>query len=236
MLGNNEIGTLFDIEKLAAICRASSPQAIIHCDATQSIGKIPVSTKRLGVDLLSLSAHKIYGPKGIGALWIRPEIAGRIKPLIFGGGHERGFRSGTINVPGAAGLGKACEIASAVLATEPVRISGLAQRFIKALCLAVGDVKINGSAAQRLAGNLNIQIPGIQSSALLAKLGTKVAVSAGSACTSGHPGGSFVLRALGLTPQAIGESIRIGFGRFNTESEIDKAVLIITDTIVKLRQ
>ena len=227
MLGNNEIGTLFDLPALVTVCRSRAPQALIHCDAVQSAGKIPLSVAALGADLLSLSAHKLYGPKGIGALWIGPRAASRIKPIIFGGGHERGFRSGTLNVPAIAGFGKACEIAQTQLTEDAEKVLKLSRRFFDKLKAALPGISLNGSAERRLPGNLNIRIPGVESGPLFSLIATKVALSAGSACTSGDPGGSFVLRALGLDQTAAKESIRVGFGRFNTGEEADRAAEIL---------
>jgi cysteine desulfurase len=237
MLGNNEVGTLFNLPELFSACRQVAPQALLHCDAVQSAGKLKLSVQALCCDMISLSAHKLYGPKGAGALWVNPVAKARLKPLIFGGGHEQGLRSGTLNVPAIAGFGKACELAvDALEAGEPERLAELARRFADGLKDRIGEFKINGSIARRLTSNLNLRIPGIESGLLLGRIATKVALSAGSACTSGKPGGSFVLRALGLSAVEAAESIRIGIGRFNTQDEIDRAVEIISKAVNEKRK
>ncbi len=238
MLANNEIGIIQPLGEIAAICRQRGVP--LHCDATQAVGKIPVDVETLGVDLMSFSAHKIYGPKGMGALYVRRQGGGvRLEPLIDGGGQEGGLRSGTLNVPGIVGLAKALELCSAELPSESVRLAELRQRLWDGLREELPDLILNGPAWSdadspvRLPGNLNCTFQYVDGEALMMNM-KDVAVSSGSACTSANPEPSHVLRALGLSDDLVRSSVRFGLGRFNTEEEVDFAVQSVSKTVRKL--
>ena len=240
MLANNEIGVLQPIAEIAAICRERGVP--LHCDATQAVGKIPVDVARLGVDLMSFSAHKIYGPKGVGALYVRRQGASvRLDPLIDGGGQEGGLRSGTLNVPGIVGFAKAIELCSLEGAAESARLAVLRQRLWDGLRREVPDVILNGrkwegnASAHRLPGNLNCAFPLVDGEALMMNV-RDVAVSSGSACTSTNPEPSHVLRALGMPDDLVRASLRFGLGRFNTLEEVDYTVAAVAATVRRLRQ
>ncbi len=227
MYANNEIGT---IHPVAAIGRIAKEKGILfHCDATQGVGKVPVDVEACGIDLLSLSAHKIYGPKGIGALYVRskaPRV--RLTPIIDGGGHERGMRSGTLNVPGIVGLGAACEIAGREMAEETARVSDLRNKLHAGIFERLDEVYLNGHPTERLPGNLNISFAYVEGESLLMGI-SDIAVSSGSACTSATLEPSYVIRALGTNEELAHSSIRFGLGRFNTEEEVD----FVADRVVK---
>lgn len=226
MIANNETGTIQNIEELSAIAKESG--AIFMTDATQAIGKIPVSVD--GIDLLCLSGHKIYGPKGVGALYIRkksPRVA--LSPLMHGGGHERGFRSGTLNVPGIVGLGKAMELCS----NGMQEVASLRDKLEEGL-LQLGNVKVNGHVANRLPNTSNVCIEGIDADALI-MAAKGVAVSTGSACTSAVMEPSHVLAAMGLSDEAAYSSIRISLGKPTTEDEVNFAVSHLSEAVSKLR-
>ncbi|HKY08802.1 MAG TPA: IscS subfamily cysteine desulfurase, partial [Candidatus Binatia bacterium] len=219
MAANNEIGTVQPLKEIG--CLAKERGIIFHSDATQAVGKIPIHVEEMGIDLLSLTAHKMYGPKGVGALYVRsskPRV--KITPLIDGGGHERGMRSGTLNVPGIVGLGKACELSQLEMGTEGERVTALRERLKRSLVDQLEDAYINGDATKRLPGNLNMSFAYIEGESLMMGL-KEVAVSTGSACTSASLEPSYVLKALGLEDALAHASIRFGIGRFNTEAEID---------------
>lgn len=222
MFANHEIGTLQDI---AAIGRIAKERGVFfHCDATQGVGKEPIDVEALGVDLLSLSGHKIYGPKGVGALYVRrknPRV--RLAPIFHGGGHERTLRSGTLNVPAIVGLGKACEIARAEMHTERERLLNLRNQLQACIQANLEGVRLNGHPARRLAGNLNLSFSGIQGAKLLSSLSSDLAVSSGAACTSAVPEPSYVLKAIGVPLDLMLATLRIGVGRFTTEDEIQRA-------------
>ena len=238
MLANNEIGVLQPIREIAAICgEAGVP---LHCDATQAVGKVPVNVAELGVDLLSFSGHKIYGPKGVGGLFVRRgERPVRLEPQIHGGGQEGGLRSGTLNVPGIIGLAQALELCLREMPAEQERLAALRQRLWDSVRREVPDVVLNGpewsQPALRLPGNLNCSFPGVNGEALMMSMKT-VAVSSGSACTSANPEPSHVLLALGLGEDLTRASLRLGLGRFNTEEEIDYAVGAVAENVHRLRQ
>lgn len=216
---NNEIGTLQDLPAIVRIGHAHG--ALVHLDCAQWCGKLPLDVKAVAVDLVSISAHKIYGPKGIGALWARRDIRHMIHPLIFGGGHEHGLRSGTLNVPGIVGFGKAAELAKLHLVSERNPIRTLTELFWHALSGKIPDLALNGPELQsRLPGNLNIRLPRPTSALLIARLASKVALSASSACTSALGHESHVLAAIGLSEGERAASLRVGIGRMNTEDEI----------------
>ncbi len=232
MLANNEIGNIHPLKEIAKLVRTT--KAILLCDATQAIGKIPVDVIDLGVDLLSLSAHKFYGPKGIGALYIRKNSA-KLQPLLFGGGHERGLRSGTLNVPGIVALGKAAEIAKNELTADGLHLKNLSSYLLELLSQEIPDYKLNGPSKNRLPGNLNLAFLGVDNARLIGAIQTKVALSASSACQSASTIPSHVLNALGFDLQRQKSSIRIGIGKFNTKEEIEGAVKIICTNIKKIR-
>ncbi|MDP6445010.1 MAG: cysteine desulfurase family protein, partial [Pirellulaceae bacterium] len=237
MLANNEIGVLQSLAEIAAEIRGSD--ILLHTDATQAIGKIAVDVERLGVDLMSFSAHKLYGPKGVGGLFVsRQKQAGRLQPQIDGGGQEGGVRSGTINVPGVVGFARAVELAEEERTVESQRVGGLRDRLFDALRERVADVQLNGpalSAELRLAGNLNCSFPLVDGEALMMSM-REICVSSGSACTSANPEPSHVLRALGLSEDMTRASLRFGVGRFNTAAEIDFAADRVGDAVARLRK
>lgn len=231
MHANNEIGVINDVAAIGALCRARG--ILLHVDAAQSVGKIPVELDVLPIDLLSLSAHKLYGPKGIGALFVRRRPRARIEAQMHGGGHERGLRSGTLPTHQIVGLGEACRIAREEMPAEAARILELRQRFWNGISDLEG-VAINGDAQHRLPGNLNIGFAGVDGEALLLAL-KDLAVSTGSACTSASLEPSYVLTALGQNPALAHSALRFSFGRFTTAEEIDFAVELIRRTLVHLR-
>jgi len=209
---------------------------LFHTDAAQAVGKIPIDVSRTNVDLLSISGHKIYGPKGIGALYVRrrnPRV--ELTEQMHGGGHERGMRSGTLNVPGIVGLGAACELALAELESESVRLAALRDHLQSKLESGLDRVRINGSQQNRLPGNLNMTFENVDSETLM--MGLKdVALSSGSACTSAKIEPSHVLRAIGLSEESAHSTIRFGLGRFNTEEEVDHVAERLVDVVKKLRE
>lgn len=221
MAAHNEIGVVQPIAELARIAHAKG--AFFHTDAAQAAGKIPMDVAAMGIDLLSVSGHKLYGPKGIGALYVRRRPRVRLLPLIDGGGQERGLRSGTLPTPLCIGLGRAAAIAAAEMETEGARIAGLRDRLLEGLRRRLPGVRVNGALEPRLPGNLNVSFPGIDAVALLAACGG-LAVSTGSACSSARVEPSYVLRALGVDEATAQGSIRIGVGRFTTQAEVDFAV------------
>ena len=234
MFANNEIGTLQPVDEIGALCRERA--VLFHTDAAQAAGKLPIDLHRSGIDLLSISGHKIYGPKGVGALFVRrrsPRIA--LGEQMHGGGHERGMRSGTLNVPGIVGLGAACALAAAEIETESARLAALRDRLQTKLLAGLDRVRVNGSPEHRLPGNLNMTFEHVDSESLM--MGLKdVALSSGSACTSAKIEPSHVLRALGLDDEAAHSSLRFGVGRFNTEEEMDYVAERLIDLARKLRE
>ena len=234
MYGNNEIGVIQPIEKIGKI--AKEKKVLFHVDAAQAIGRIPVDVQKDGIDLLSISAHKIYGPKGVGALYVRrknPRVD--LHAIIDGGGHERGMRSGTLNVPGIVALGKACELCQKEMVEESERLQRLRDRLKDAIAGALDGTSINGSMDHRLPNNLNVSFAGVEGDALLMGI-NDVAVSSGSACTSATLEPSYVLRALGVPEEIAHSSIRFGLGRFNTDEEIDYAAARVIETVKRLRE
>jgi cysteine desulfurase len=233
MLANNEIGV---IQPVAAVGRILKKRGIVfHCDASQAAGKIPVDVRALGVDLLSFTAHKFYGPKGIGALYVRKsEPRVRLVPQMDGGGHETGFRSGTLNVPAIVGFGKACALASKAMRAEAARTSKLRDRLKKELLEGVEGCSVNGSLRSRLPNNLNVSFEGVRSADILARL-RGVAVSVGSACLSSSPEPSYVLKEIGVADELRAASIRFGLGRFTTEKEILEAARQVLAAVRSLR-
>jgi cysteine desulfurase len=232
MLANNEIGTVNPVDEIGAVVKERG--AIFHIDAVQGVGKIPFDVNAARADLVSLSAHKMYGPKGVGALYVRRKPRVRITAQIDGGGHERGMRSGTLNVPAIVGFGKAAEICRTEMASEAVRLLALRDRLMTGIQAQVTDTFVNGSLEHRLPGNLNISFAYVEGEAML--MGLKdVAVSSGSACTSASLEPSYVLRALGVAEEMAHTSIRFGLGRFTTEEEVDYVIKLVVDKVNKLR-
>ncbi|MBI4388435.1 MAG: IscS subfamily cysteine desulfurase [Candidatus Omnitrophica bacterium] len=235
MHANNEIGV---VQPVAEIGRMAKKKGVFfHCDAVQSIGKIPVDMQALSVDLLSLSAHKLYGPKGIGALCVRkrnPRV--RLTPLIYGGGHEQGLRSGTLNVPAIVGFGEAIEIAMREMVEESKRIFLFRESLRTQIVTALERVYVNGSLKHRLPGNLNLSFPFVEGESLLMELSEKVAVSTGSACTQLSMEPSYVLKALGIGENLVHTSIRFGLGRFTTEEEVNFVANYVVTIVKRLRE
>ena len=240
MLANNEIGVLQPISEIAAICRERGVP--LHCDATQAVGKIAVDVETLDVDLMSFSAHKIYGPKGVGALYVRRQGRSiRLEPQIDGGGQEGGLRSGTLNVPGIAGFAKALDLCLAELPGETVRLSELRLALWNGLRREIPDVRLNGPSIEaanpmrRLPGNLNCAFPLVNGEALMMSM-KDVAVSSGSACTSANPEPSHVLLALGLGDDLTRASLRFGLGRFNSPAEVQYTIASVAENVRRLRK
>jgi cysteine desulfurase len=221
MAVNNEIGTVQPLSEIAALCAAAG--AVFHTDAAQALNALPMDVAALGADLMSLSAHKAYGPKGIGALFVRRNLHVRPKPIIHGGGQEGGMRSGTLPTPLCVGFGEACRILAEEREDDAKRIGALQDRFLAMLLKTVPGLRVNGNRASRHPGNLNLLFPAIDASLLLQNLHPNVAASTGSACTSGQPEPSHVLRAIGLSPDDATASIRFSIGRFTTEYDVDEA-------------
>ena len=234
MLANNEIGVVQPVEALGAAIKAKNPKCLFHIDAVQGAGKVPFDVERAKVDLVSLSAHKMYGPKGIGALWVRRKPRVRIDPIIDGGGHARGMRSGTLPVPLIVGFGKAAELAGAEREAEAVRLRALRDRLYRGITSRLTETYVNGSLEHRLPGNLNISFAFVEGESLLMAL-KDIAVSSGSACTSASLEPSYVLRALGVGDDLAHTSIRFGIGRFNTEAEVDYVIELVTKSVERLR-
>ncbi len=234
MYANNEIGTVNPVREIGALCHAKG--VLFHTDAVQAAGKIPVDVTKDNIDLLSLSGHKIYGPKGVGALYVRrrnPRV--QLNAQIDGGGHERGMRSGTLNVPGIVGLGEACEIAMNEMAAETKRLTELRDHLKAKLEAALDYVAVNGNMDHHLPGNLNMSFVYVEGESLLMGI-NDIAVSSGSACTSATLEPSYVLKALGLGDDVAHSSIRFGLGRFNTKEEVDYVADKLIDTVLKLRE
>ncbi len=234
MFANNEIGVIQPVAEIGKICRERN--VIFHTDAVQAVGKIPIDVNKMNIDVLSLSGHKIYGPKGVGALYVRrrnPRV--QISEQINGGGHERGMRSGTLNVPGIVGLGKACAIAQEEMASEGARLAKLRDKLKQRLESSLDYVHVNGSMEHRLPNNLNMSFVYVEGESLLMGI-NDIAVSSGSACTSATLEPSYVLKALGLGDDVAHSSIRFGLGRFNTEGEVDYVADKIIDVVQKLRE
>jgi len=236
MLANNEVGVIQPLKKVVEACHERG--VLVHCDATQAVGKLPIDLTELDIDLLSYSGHKIYGPRGIGVLVVRrrrPRI--RLQPLIEGGGQEQGKRSGTLNVPAIVGLAEAIRICDEVRDSETTRIRSLRQKLFDGIVSQLDGVLLNGPKLEselRLSGNLNLQFEGIDGEALMMNM-QGIAVSSGSACTSANPEPSHVLRALGLSEDATRSSLRFGIGRFNTEQDIETATEVVLAAVKRLR-
>ena len=233
MLANNETGTIQPIREIADVAHRAG--ALLFSDVTQAAGKIPIDFPAQGIDLAAFSAHKMYGPKGVGAVFVRggePKI--ELEPLITGGGQERGLRAGTLNVPGIVGFGEACRIAAEEMEEESVRVRRLRDRLEKTLLAELPDLWVNGDTAQRLPNTTNIGFGGIDARTLIRDM-HDVAVSTRSACSSGEPGPSHVLKAMGLTDDQAYASIRFSLGRFTTDAEIDHVIGRVLSSVRKLR-
>jgi cysteine desulfurase len=233
MLANNEIGTLHPIAAIAAVCRERGVP--FHCDATQAVGKVRVDVDELGVDLLSFTAHKIYGPKGVGALYVRrrrPRL--QLVPLLDGGGHEQGMRSGTLNVPGAVGFARALELCREELPGEATRLGGLRDRLYTSITARLDGVTFNGHPTERIPNTLNLSFAGVDGAALLAGL-TEIAVTPGAACTSADPKPSHVLLALGRSRDLINATLRFSLGRFSTANDVEVAADAVVREVTRLR-
>ncbi len=234
MMANNEIGTVLPVADIGKVCKEKG--VLFHTDAVQAVGKLPIDVQAMGIDLLSLSGHKMYGPKGIGGLYVRkkdPRV--RLEPIIDGGGHERGMRSGTLPVPLIVGLGKAAELCRAEMADEIKRTYALRERLRSRIMDNLPESYLNGHPTERLPGNANISFAYVEGEGLM--MGIKdVAVSSGSACTSASLEPSYVLRALGVGDELAHSSIRFGLGRFNTEAEVDFVSDLVVREVTRLRE
>ena len=235
MHANNEVGTIQPLAEIGAVVKARG--ILFHSDAVQTVGKIACHVDDLQLDLLSISAHKMYGPKGVGALYVRKTRPRRLKitPLFDGGGHERGLRSGTLNVPGIVGLGKACEVCERVWPAEGERLARLRERFVSGIMHGLDYTYLNGHPTQRLPNNINLSFAGVDGEALIMGM-TEVACSSGSACTSTTLEPSYVLKAMGLDEALVHASIRFGLGRWTTEEEVDFAVQTVVSRVKRLRE
>lgn len=234
MAANNEIGVLQPLEEIGRICRSKG--VYFMTDATQALGKIPLDVQRLNVDLLAASAHKVYGPKGVGLLYARrsnPRVT--LSPVIHGGGHERGLRSGTLATPNIVGFAKAVDLSMKEMPKEQERLRILRDCLLETLLAEIPDAKINGSRAHRLAGNLNVTVPGVQSEALMIATKSEIAISSGSACTTAAVLPSHVLMALGLAPELVHSSLRIGLGRFTDEQQVLHSAHVLISETKRLR-
>ena len=234
MYANNEIGVVQPIAEIGKIAKEKG--VFFHVDAVQAVGKIPVDVQKDGIDLMSISAHKIYGPKGVGALYVRrknPRV--QLAAIIDGGGHERGMRSGTLNVPGIVGLGKACELCQNEMENESKELRRLREKLTHSIMSRLDETFINGSMEHRLPHNINISFAYVEGESLLMGI-NDIAVSSGSACTSATLEPSYVLKALGVGEDLAHTSIRFGIGRFNTHAEIDYAAARVVETVKRLRE
>ena len=235
MYANNEIGTLHPIREIGKLAKEQG--ILFHCDATQGVGKIPVNVDEDGIDLMSMSAHKMYGPKGCGALYVRsrgPRV--RLRAQMHGGGHERGMRSGTLNVAGIVGFGKACELCGQELEAEAGRLMSLRHRLYNGLTENLEEVYLNGHPTERIPGNLNLSFSYVEGESFLMGLNREIALSSGSACTSATLEPSYVLKALGVGEELAHTSIRFGLGRFNTEEDVDYVVRRVSEVVIRLRE
>ena len=233
MTVNNEIGAIQPIEQIGELCRSRG--IVFHTDAAQALGFLEIDVDKFNVDLMSLSAHKIYGPKGIGALYVRRDSRIKPMPIIHGGGQEFGLRSGTLPTPLCVGFGAACRIIKLEGRSMIAPLAAMRDYFLKGLLKNLRGLKINGSMVARHPGNINVQFPGLEAEIILNGLQPYVAASTGSACTSGQPEPSHVLRAIGLSNSEAESSIRFSLGRFTTIDEIDLATSLIRDTVQSLR-
>ncbi|HWD60319.1 MAG TPA: aminotransferase class V-fold PLP-dependent enzyme [Stellaceae bacterium] len=232
LAAHNEIGVIQPLAEIGALCRAKG--VLLHTDAAQALGKIPLDVEAMKIDLMSMSGHKLYGPKGVGALYIRRRPRVRLVPLIDGGGQERGVRSGTLPTPLCVGFGQACALAAAEMASEATRLKALRERLRANLAARVPGLVVNGDLDRRLPGSLNVSVPGTTAPELIEACAS-IAISTGSACTSASVEPSYVLRALGLDDERANASVRLGLGRFTTEADIDYAADAIAAAAARLR-
>jgi cysteine desulfurase len=232
MAVNNEIGVIAPLAEIGRLCREKG--VFFHTDCAQALGKIPLDVEAMGIDLMSLSGHKLYGPKGIGALYVRNASRIRLTPLMDGGGQEKGLRSGTLPVPLCIGFGAACRIAGDEMEAEAARLKLLADGFLEKVLTALPEVRLNGSRHRRIPGNINLTIPGIDGNRLMAEL-RELALSSGSACSSASDEPSYVLAALGIADRDIRSSLRIGLGRMTTAEEMAFAADVLVRRIVAMR-
>jgi cysteine desulfurase len=233
MIANNEIGTIQDVEKIGEVCRKSG--VLFHTDATQAVGRIDIDIDKFKIDMLSFSGHKIYGPKGIGALYIRsqnPKVI--VQPQIHGGGHERGLRSGTLNVPAIVGFAKALELSYQSMKEESKRLSGLRDKMQQTFFKDLNEIYLNGHPTSRLPNNLNLSFMYVEGSALMMSI-KDIAISSGSACSTAQPQPSHVLKALGISEERRHSAIRFGLGRFNTEEEVDYVIDRVLENVKSIR-
>ena len=236
MAANNEIGTIQPVEAIGALCRDRS--VVFHCDAVQALGRIPVDVASWKVDLMSLSAHKMYGPKGVGALYLRRDHKPRLRlqPQAEGGGQEKGARSGTLNVAGIVGFGEAARLAAQAIASgEPQRLRALRDRLFEGLRARIDGVELNGAAEPRLPGNLHVSIERAEAETLILSLGGSIALSSGAACAEAEGKGSHVLRALGLPDERVYTALRFGLGRYNDAGEVDTVVEALAEAVKTAR-
>jgi cysteine desulfurase len=231
MAANNEIGNIYPIQAIAQLAKHYNIPFL--CDASQAVGKIPIQFTEWGITYLAISAHKLYAPKGSGVLVVRKGY--KLEPLLFGGGHQRGMRSGTLNVPGIVGLGEACRLRSMEMAEDEQAIETKRNRLQQLLLDKIPNLVINGDIANRLAGNLHISVLGVPNSAIVARVRSKLAISTGSACTSGVETPSHVLRSMGLSHELIGGALRIGLGKFTTGDDVDRAAEILSTAVRQVR-
>ena len=232
MAVNNEIGVIQPLEAIGKITRAAG--ALFHCDAAQAVGKIDIDVNKAQIDLLSISGHKLYGPKGIGALYVRRRPRARIEPLFDGGGQERALRSGTLPAPLCVGLGEAAAIAGEEMERDHIRLTALRERYLAGIRQKLEGVFVNGDLSARYPGNLNLRFAGVRGDQLI-KAVPKLALSTGSACSSASVEPSYVLRALGMSDEAASECLRIGFGRPTSEADVDRAVDLMAEAVTRLR-
>ena len=230
MAANNEIGNIYPVHKIGEIAQKHNIPFL--CDASQAVGKIPIDFEQWGITYLAISGHKFYAPKGVGAVVVRKGY--QLEPIIFGGGHQKGMRSGTLNVPGIVGLGEACRLRQLEMAEDEKAIALLRDKLQNLLQEKIPNLVVNGNLTSRLAGNLHISIPRIPNSAIIARIRDRLAISTGSACSSGIPAPSHVLRAMNLPEELIEGSLRIGLGKFTTEEEVELSAEIIFDAVQKI--
>jgi cysteine desulfurase len=231
MAANNEIGNIYPIQAIAQIAKQYNIPFL--CDASQAVGKIPIQFTEWGITYLAISAHKLYAPKGSGVLVVRKGY--KLEPLLFGGGHQKGMRSGTLNVPGIVGLGEACRLRSMEMVEDEQAIEAKRDRLQQLLLDKIPNLVVNGDMANRLAGNLHIAVLGVPNSAIVARVRSKLAISTGSACTSGVEAPSHVLRSMGLPNELIEGALRIGLGKFTTNNDVDRAAEILSTAVGQIR-
>ena len=235
MAVNNEIGTIQPLDRISAGVKERNPNTLVHTDAVQALGNIPVDLRAWGVDLAAFSAHKLGGPKGVGALYVRAGVP--VEALLHGGGHERGLRSGTLNVPGIAGFGVAAEVAAREVHDKAERLSKMRARLLEGIVREVPDIRVNGDLERRIAGNLNLAVPGAEGETLLLLLDSAgIACSSGSACQSGAVDPSHVLLAIGVPPKLAGASVRFSLGRASTDADVDAVLDVWPEVVARSRK